>query len=135
MSILTEIRTRVPAPAAPAGPASPDPEMDKQFEEIAKNFTVVDLSLAQKPDKKRITVMLDLPHLKKYGREPTRELVYGCDFRVAVGDLVSCPPTPRGKNKWTTGMVVALDGGSYKGRVKYVKKIRTPEPTESEKQP
>lgn len=126
--MLTEIRTKEAAPLAPARPAS---ETDKQFEEIAKNFAVIDLSTAQMPDKNRITVMLDLPHMKKYGREPTLELVYGCNFAVSIGDLVSCPPTPR-KSSWTTGMVVALDGGNYKGRVKHVKKLRNSTPPESE---
>lgn len=109
-------------------PAGPQADLDRQFHDIAKNFAVVDTSTAQMPKRKRITVMLDLPHLKKYGREPTRELVYGCNFKVSVGDLVSCPPTPRGKNKWTTGMVVALDGGHYRGAVKFVKKIRSAKP-------
>lgn len=126
--MLTEIRTREAAPVAPDRPASD--HIDQQFEGIAKNFTVIDLSTARIPDRNRITVMLELPHLKKYGREPTLELVYGCNFAVAVGDLVSCPPTPY-KSSWTTGMVVALDGGSYKGPVKHVRKIRTPPPSES----
>lgn len=118
---------------APSKPVAPLDDLDQQFAAIAKNFTVVDTNTAQMPKKNRITVMLDLPHLKKYGRNPTRELVYGCTFKVAIGDLVSCPPTPRGKNKWTTGMVVALDGGHYKGPVKFVKKIK-PKP-ESENTP
>lgn len=75
-------------------PARPVADLDHQFQSIAKNFAVIDTGTAQMPKKHRITVMLDLPHLKKYGREPTRELVYGCNFAVAVGDLVSCPPTP-----------------------------------------
>lgn len=110
-------------------PARPVADLDHQFQSIAKNFAVIDTGTAQMPKKHRITVMLDLPHLKKYGRNPTRELVYGCNFAVAVGDLVSCPPTPRGKNAWTTAMVVALDGGHYRGAVKYVRKIR---PTKKE---
>lgn len=110
---------------APPQPAAPLADLDQQFAAIAQNFTVVDTSAAQMPKKHRITVMLDLPHLKKYGREPTRELVYGCSFKVAVGDLVSCPPTPRGKNKWTTGIVVALDGGHYRGPVKFVRKLKS----------
>lgn len=122
--MLTEIRTTE---------AAPELDTDSQFSEIAKNFTVIDLSAARMPDRNRITVMLDLPHLKKFGREPTRELVYGCNFKVAVGDLVSCPPTPH-KSSWTTGMVVALNGNGYRGPVKYVRKIDTPD-TESSAQP
>src|SRR4051794_37274845 len=109
MPLLTEIRTREAAPVVPLRPTSPDPETDKQFEEIARNFTVIDLETARLPDNNRISVMLDLPHLKQYGHESTRELVYGCNFAVAVGDLVSCPPTPH-NSVWTTGMVVALHG-------------------------
>lgn len=127
MAPLTEIRRREAAPVAPDRPASPDPEIDKQFEEIAKNFTVIELKRAEVPEKNRITVLLDLPQLARFGRETTLELVYGCNFVVAVGDLVSCPPTPY-KNSWTTGVVVSLDGGQYRGRVKHVRKI-SPEPT------
>jgi hypothetical protein len=126
MALLTEIRRREAAPLAPERPASPDPETDKQFEEIAKNFTVIELSTAKVPEKNRITVLLDLPELARFGRETTLELVYGCNFAVSLGDLVSCPPTPH-SNRWTTGVVVALDGGQYRGRVKHVRKIN-PEP-------
>lgn len=127
MALLTEIRRREAAPLAPERPASPDPETDRQFEEIAKNFTVIELSTARVPEKNRITVLLDLPELARFGRETTLELVYGCNFAVAVGDLVSCPPTPH-KASWTTGVVTALDGGRYRGRVKHVRKIN-PKPT------
>jgi hypothetical protein len=127
MPLLTEIRRREAAPLAPERPAVPDAETDKQFEEIAKNFTVIELSTAKVPEKNRITVLLDLPQLAQFGRETTLELVYGCNFAVAVGELVSCPPTPY-KASWTTGVVVALDGGHYRGRVKHVRKIK-PEPT------
>ncbi|MFJ2662630.1 hypothetical protein [Arthrobacter koreensis] len=122
MTLLTEI---------PRTEAAPTPDIDQQFEEITKNFTVIDLSTARMPDKNRITVMLDLPHLKKYGRNPTKELVYGCNFKVAVGDLVSCPPTPR-NGKWTTGIVVALNGNGYRGPAKNVRKIKKPSTPESE---
>lgn len=132
--MLTEIPTREAVPVMPAAPVSPDPETDKQFAEIAKNFTVIDLSTARMPDRNRITVMLDLPYLKRFGREPTRELVYGCNFKVAVGDLVSCPPTPH-KSTWTTGIVVALNGNGYRGRVKNVRKIKPVPSPESENTP
>lgn len=129
MTLLVATVIRQTAPDAPTAPAS---EVDRQFEEIAKNFTVIDLDKASMPEKNRITVLLDLPHLRRYGHQPTRELVYGCNFAVAVGDLVSCPPTPL-NNTWTTGVVTALNGGGYRGRVKYVRKIK-PE-TESETTP
>jgi hypothetical protein len=123
--MLTEIRTTADMPLAPERPTA---DVDKQFQAIAKNYradanasTVT--STAKKPDKDRITVLLDLPHLKQYGYDPTRELVYGCTFAVSVGDLVSCPPTPR-HGRWTTGIVVALDGGHYRGRVKQVRKVK-----------
>lgn len=131
MALLAEIATREAAPATPGGPAAPSPDIDQQFDEIAKNFAVIDLSAARLPDKNRITVMLDLPHMKKFGRNPTMELVYGCNFKVAAGDLVSCPPTPR-NGKWTTGIVVALNGNGYRGRVKNVRKIKKPSTPESE---
>lgn len=73
------------------------------------------------PEKGRITVLVTFPHLAKYGHETTRELVYGCRFEVAVGDLVKCPPT-RLYSRWTTGMVVALDGKGYRGPVKQVRR-------------
>ena len=134
MALLTEIRRREAAPLAPERPASPDPEIDAQFEQIAKNFTVIELSTAKVPEKNRITVLLDLPELARFGRETTLELVYGCNFAVALGDLVSCPPTPH-NNTWTTGVVTALDGGRYRGQVKHVRKIN-PKPTqESENSP
>lgn len=131
MPLLTEIHTREAAPVIPTAPAVPDPDIDKQFEQIASNFTVIDLSTARMPDKNRITVMLDLPHMKQFGRNPAMGLVYGCNFKVAVGDLVSCPPTPR-NGKWTTGIVVALNGNGYRGRVKNVRRIKKASTPESE---
>lgn len=131
MSLVTEIHPREAAPLAPERPAPPDPATDRQFEEIAKNFTVIDLETARVPDRNRITVMLELPRLDGSGpKTTTLELVYGCNFAVSLGELVSCPPTPY-KSSWTTGMVVALDGGTYRGRVKHVRRIK-PEPARSE---
>ena len=95
-----------------------------QFDEIVKNLTILDER--SKPDDGRITVLLNLPHLKSFGIDPVVTLVYGCNFPVAVGDLVRCPPTPR-YGKWTTGQVIALNGGSYKGPVKFVKPIKSKE--------
>lgn len=89
-----------------------------QFEDIVENFTVLDERT--RPENDRITVLLELPHLKDYGRDPVVQLVYGCRFPVQVGDLVRCPPTPL-YSKWTTGQVVSLDGGQYRGPVKQVK--------------
>ena len=93
---------------------------NKEFDSIVGSLTIVDER--ESPENNRITVMVDMPHVRKYGhRETTRELVYGCSFPVKKGDTVLCPPTPRNK-KWSTGVVVSLDGRGYKGRVKYVKK-------------
>lgn len=76
------------------------------------------------PKKGRIRVLVDFPHVRYYGHKDTlRELVYGCDFKVAVGDKVLCPPTAL-YSAWSTGVVVALDGGGYNGPVKKVKKYR-----------
>lgn len=134
MGLLTEIRRREAAPLAPERPAAPDAEVDRQFEEIAKNFTVIEVSTAKVPDKNRITVLLELPHLARFGRETTVELVYGCTFAVAVGDPVACPPTTH-NSTWTTGVVTALDGGRYRGRVKHVRKINSKPTPESENTP
>lgn len=104
---------------------APQLDINAAFAALTAGLTLYEVK--SQPKRNRITVVIDLPHLKKYGHDPTRELVYGCNFPVALGDLVSCPPTPLGKQKWTTAMVVALDGGRYKGPVKYVRKI-TPDP-------
>lgn len=53
---------------------------------------------------------VELPHLKKYVRELTLELVYGCTFVVAIADL--SPDTVR--EPLAHRHVGALDGGSYK---------------------
>lgn len=96
-------------------------DVDAAFAALTDGLTIVEERVV--PKKNRITVMLDLPHLAKYGRTPTRELTYGCNFKVAVGDLVMCPPTPL-HHQWTTGMVTALTHNGYKGRVKFVKKTK-----------
>lgn len=108
-------------------------EVDQTFDAIigCMALTVVDERTV--PERNRITVLLDLPHLEKYGHQRTRELVYGCNFPVAVGDQVLCPPTPL-CSKWTTGVVTALDGGQYRGRVKHVRKIKNDQPEEGEQQ-
>lgn len=100
--------------------------VDHQFDSIVGNLTVVDLRQATRPEDDRITVLLDLPHLKQYGHDPTRELTYGCNFEVKVGDQVRCPPTPF-HNKWTVGLVVGLSANGYKGPVKYVKPMEKKE--------
>lgn len=89
-------------------------------------LTVVDQDLRTAPEEGRITVLVDLPHLPKYGHQSTRELVYGCSFAVKVGDMVKCPPTPL-YSQWSTGVVMALDGRGYAGPVKFVQKIETEE--------
>jgi len=103
--------------------ALPSIDIDTAFDEIVASLGLTAPDERTRPEHDRITVLLDLPHLRRYGHEPTRELVYGCSFPVKVGDLVSCPPTPLHR-AWTTGVVVALTGNGYKGRVKYVRKHR-----------
>lgn len=72
-----------------------------------------------KPKRRRVIVVAHLPHLEKYKHDPTRELVYGCDFAVSVGDQVICPPTPLRPSTFTA-MVISLDASEhpYKGPVK-----------------
>lgn len=72
-----------------------------------------------KPKRRRVIVVAYLEHIEKYGHTPMRELVYGCDFAVAVGDQVICPPTPMLHENFTA-MVVSLDASEhpYKGPVK-----------------
>lgn len=72
-----------------------------------------------KPKKRYITVLVTMPHVKKYGKAPTMQLTYGCSFAVVVGDKVLCPPT-RLNPKWTTGVVTDLEANGYRGPVKYV---------------
>lgn len=103
--------------------AEPQLNIDQHFDDMVANYQQWSQTNPEEDD--HITVMLNLPHLAKYGRPTTVELVYGCTFPVAVGDAVLCPPTPRGEPTWTTGVVVALDGRGYKGPVKYVRKINS----------
>lgn len=91
--------------------------VDQQFLELTAVLEV------QEQEDDRITVALDLPYMEKYGRNPHVELVYGCGFPVGVGDRVLCPPTPRGDGSWWVGTVVALNGGDYRGPVKYVRPL------------
>lgn len=78
---------------------------------------------SQEPKSDRVVVLINFPHLEKYGHESTRELVYGCGFSVKVGDLVSCPPTKL-HPKRTTGVVISLSSNGYRGPVKYVRKVK-----------
>lgn len=71
---------------------------------------------------RRITVLISFPGPR--GQHRTLELTYGCRFEVAIGDAVDCPPTPYRSN-WTVGMVVALHGNGYQGKVKYVEPVGT----------
>ncbi|MFF2053687.1 hypothetical protein ACFVU2_18940 [Leifsonia sp. NPDC058194] len=72
-----------------------------------------------KPATTFITVRVTMPHVQKYGKNPTMLLAYACSFAVKVGDPVLCPPT-RLNPKWTRGIVTQLTAGSYRGPVKYV---------------
>lgn len=67
------------------------------------------------PDEdQRVTVMIQHPKMPV-----PMESVYGCRFPVAVGDAVLCPPAPLHPEPFT-GVVVALDGGTYNGPLKYL---------------
>jgi hypothetical protein len=101
-------------------PSKPQLDIDQQFNDLTAN-----LMFAQQEEENndRITVMLHLPYLKDYGMPEIIYPVYGCTFPVAIGDQVLCPPTPRGDGSWNVGIVTALNGGDYKGPVKYVRKV------------
>lgn len=75
---------------------------------------------AQVPPDRRVTVLVNMKHLRNYGRGPVCKLTYGCDFPVAVGDTVAVPPT-RLNAIWTEGTVIALEADGYSGPVRYVK--------------
>lgn len=98
-------------------------DLKVQFDAVVGSLEIVKPDARNKPKHDRITVMVELPHLKRYGHQPTREMTYGCSFPVQVGDLVRCPPTPL-YGHWTTGVVTALEANGYCGRVKYVRKIK-----------
>lgn len=108
-----------------------DLEVDQTFDAIVGCMTLTVVDERTVPEKNRISVLLDLPHLEKYGHQRTHELVYGCNFAVVVGDQVLCPPTPL-YSKWTTGVVTALDGGRFRGRVKHVREVRNDQSEEGE---
>lgn len=98
-------------------------DIDSRFEEITRGVNLVSPSEKERPADDRIVVLIEFPHVGKFGHETTRELVYGCSFPVEVGDLVSCPPT-RLHPKRTTGVVTALGSNGYRGPVKYVRKAK-----------
>lgn len=75
-----------------------------------------------KPAMTFITVRVTMPHLQKYGKNPTMLLAYACSFAVKVGDRVLCPPT-RLNPKWTQGVVTQLTAGGYRGPVKFVAEL------------
>ena len=73
-----------------------------------------------------VTVRVDMPHLRKYGRSSVVTLAYGATFDVKAGDAVMCPPTRLNK-QWTKGTVIAVDDlvvSDWSGRLKYVAKPR-----------
>lgn len=118
---------QTPALARPAEDTQTD--TDIVFEEIVGAMELDVVEERTVPKNNRITVLVDLPHVVHYGMESsTLELVYACNFPVRRGDAVLCPPTPR-YDQWSTGMVIALDGGRYKGPVKAVRKIKDKKPS------
>lgn len=108
--------------------AEPQLDVNQHFNDLVRNYAAEMAGSSPAFEDARIVVLLELPHLAKYGRETAVELVYGCTFSVAVGDVVLCPPTPRGPSEWTAGVVVSLDGKKlYTGPLKYVRKASSPE--------
>ena len=103
--------------------AEPRLDVDQHFNDIVEGFDLIGQTVETIPEDGRITDMVEMSHLQRYGRETTRELVYGCTFPVKLGDEVLCPPAPRGDGKWAVGVVVALDGKGYKGPVRHVRKM------------
>lgn len=79
-----------------------------------------DLPDKRVPDEGRVTVLVNMRHLRNYGREPLTRLTYGCKFAVAVGDQVRIPPSPQNQ-QWIDGTVVALEGDGYDGPVKNIR--------------
>lgn len=71
----------------------------------------------------RIIVMVHMPHVRAWGHDPNRELVYRwIGGPLAVGDIVVCPPTPFYPQDFE-GIVTSLDASHhpYKGPVKTVR--------------
>lgn len=70
----------------------------------------------------RVVVQAYLKHVKRYGHDPSLDLVYRWPGgALAVGDLVLCPKTPMGPGPFVA-MVVSLNGDDhpYKGPVKTI---------------
>lgn len=95
------------------------PELTKQHIDKAIGELEVLLEEDLKPQRQRVVVLAQLDHLKDYGHNPTRELVYGCSFPVSEGDAVICPRTPLYQHEFV-GVVISLDASThpYKGPVK-----------------
>lgn len=102
-------------------PAKPELDVDHHFNAMVAAYQQE--GEPQPEDNDRIIVMLNLPYLEDYGMPTIIYPTYGCTFPVAIGDQVLCPPTPRGDGSWNVGIVTALNGGDYKGPVKYVRKV------------
>lgn len=67
----------------------------------------------------KVRVMAHLPHVQRWGHQPTHEMTYGWPGGpLAIGDLVACPPTPLGNGRCFVGVVTAFGDGGYKGPVK-----------------
>jgi hypothetical protein len=104
-------------------PTQMEENVEERFAQIVSALDVIEADERTRPDDDRITVLLDLPHLADFGHSTTNEFTYGCRFPVKEGDVVECPPTPRGKG-WTRGIVTALHANGYRGPVKYVRQIK-----------
>ena len=69
----------------------------------------------ESPDEeRRVIVLIQHPNM------PTAsECTYGCRFPVQPGDSVLCPPAPLWKEPFV-GIVVATEGSTYDGPLKYL---------------
>lgn len=100
--------------------------LDTDLEPCPHEHTTAERSVVRRlPRRRRIRVLVHMPHVAAYkGTTTTAELVYGCRFPVAVGDAVLCPPMPRDPERtWKTGIVTAMNGSGYTGRVRQVRPI------------
>lgn len=109
--------------------------VDQAFDAVVGRVSLTIVDERTVPGKNRITVAR--PAAPGEVRPPADaraglRQVYGCNFPVAVGDQVLCPPTPL-YSEWTTGVVTALDGRQYRGCVKHVRKVKKDQPEEAEK--
>lgn len=94
-------------------------DLDADIDEIIRRILAAD---PEPIPARRVLVEAYLPHVKKYGHNPTLRMVYMWrGGKLALGDLVLCPPTPL-RNSAFTGVIVSLDASNhpYKGPAKHI---------------